>query len=188
MKWDAIEGWFDFQLLYSRQVSRVSATGAHFVEIGSWMGRSTAYMGAAIRASQKSIRFDAVDTWEGSPEREHRRRIQRLAAEGKTLFDVFCHNMQACGVHDFVNPVRARSVDAAKKYPDKSLDFVFIDGDHKYDAVCEDIRAWLPKVKPGGLLAGHDYPCQDVASAVADVLVSGFRSRRPRSWVYPVRE
>lgn len=38
-------------------------------------------------------------------------------------------------------------------------DLVYIDGDHKYEAVAADLRAWWPKVRPGGLLAGHDFIC-----------------------------
>jgi hypothetical protein len=51
----------------------------------------------------------------------------------------------------------ADSVEAAAKVKDHSLDFVFIDGDHRYEGVARDIAAWLPKVKPGGWLMGHDY-------------------------------
>ena len=46
---------------------------------------------------------------------------------------------------------------AAKKFEDGSLDFVFIDADHSYEGVRGDIELWLPKVKSGGLLCGHDY-------------------------------
>lgn len=53
--------------------------------------------------------------------------------------------------------LRLRSVEAAKHVPDNSLDFVFIDGDHSYEGCKSDIEAWFPKVKPGGLLCGHDY-------------------------------
>ena len=49
------------------------------------------------------------------------------------------------------------SVAAAGKVKDGYLDFVFIDGDHSYEGVARDIAAWLPKVKPGGWLMGHDY-------------------------------
>jgi hypothetical protein len=53
--------------------------------------------------------------------------------------------------------LRKRSVDAAREVADGSLDFVFIDGDHSYEGVRADIAAWRGKVKPGGLLGGHDY-------------------------------
>ena len=49
------------------------------------------------------------------------------------------------------------SEQAAKLVPDKSLFFVFIDGNHQYEYAKLDIQLWLPKIKPGGLLAGHDY-------------------------------
>ena len=49
------------------------------------------------------------------------------------------------------------SADAAKMVPDGSLDFVYIDGNHGYDAVLDDLMAWTPKVKEGGFIAGHDY-------------------------------
>jgi hypothetical protein len=39
----------------------------------------------------------------------------------------------------------------------KSLDFVFIDADHGYEGCLRDLRAWYPKVKPGGIFSGHDY-------------------------------
>lgn len=53
--------------------------------------------------------------------------------------------------------VRKFSTDAAKDVPDGSLDFVYVDGNHVYDAVLEDLQAWAPKVRRGGFIAGHDY-------------------------------
>lgn len=47
--------------------------------------------------------------------------------------------------------------DAGGQLQDESLDFAYIDARHDYSSVREDIRDWWPKVKPGGLLAGHDY-------------------------------
>lgn len=53
--------------------------------------------------------------------------------------------------------VRKDSLSAAAAVPDQSLDFVFIDADHSYEGCAADIDAWLPKIKPGGFLSGHDY-------------------------------
>jgi hypothetical protein len=53
--------------------------------------------------------------------------------------------------------LREKGVDAAKQFDDNSLDFVYIDGDHSYDFVKNDIAAWYPKIMPGGILSGHDY-------------------------------
>jgi hypothetical protein len=52
---------------------------------------------------------------------------------------------------------RKLSQEAVASFADASLDFVYIDANHEYQAVVDDIHAWYPKVKPGGVLAGHDY-------------------------------
>ena len=53
--------------------------------------------------------------------------------------------------------VRKFSLDAAKDFKDKSLDFVYIDANHALPYVMDDICAWEPKVRKGGIVAGHDY-------------------------------
>ena len=52
--------------------------------------------------------------------------------------------------------VRSTGVDAADKVPNE-LDFVYIDGDHSLEGIFYDIYTWCPKVKVGGIVAGHDY-------------------------------
>lgn len=53
--------------------------------------------------------------------------------------------------------VKKFSVDAAKGFEDGSLDFVYLDGNHEYVQVVNDLGAWDPKVRIGGIVAGHDY-------------------------------
>lgn len=62
--------------------------------------------------------------------------------------------------------IKKTSVDAAPSVPDGSLDFVFIDAQHTYEACKEDIETWFPKVRPGGLITGHDYRWDGVNRAV----------------------
>lgn len=59
---------------------------------------------------------------------------------------------------DRVKMVRKQSLAAVHDIADGSLDVCFIDGDHTYQAVVDDLAAWWPKVKAGGYLAGHDFP------------------------------
>lgn len=58
--------------------------------------------------------------------------------------------------------VRAESVQAAARIPNESLDFVYLDADHRYDAVLADLGAWFSKVREGGVIAGHDYGHPDL--------------------------
>jgi hypothetical protein len=53
--------------------------------------------------------------------------------------------------------LRETSVEAAGRFPDRTLDFVYIDAAHDVDSVREDIAAWFPKMRPGGIISGHDY-------------------------------
>lgn len=57
---------------------------------------------------------------------------------------------------------RMFSVEGAKLFPDNSLDFVYLDGNHSLEAVTEDLESWVPKIKSGGLVSGHDYGNQTV--------------------------
>ena len=60
-----------------------------------------------------------------------------------------------------IHLIIAPSVEAAKRFEAESVDFVYIDANHSYAFVKEDIQAWLPKVKKGGIIGGHDYDWED---------------------------
>lgn len=62
------------------------------------------------------------------------------------------------------------SVEAAGHVVDESLDFVFIDAIHSFEAVSSDLNAWFPKVRRGGLVAGHDVSWSGVREAVEQFL------------------
>lgn len=58
---------------------------------------------------------------------------------------------------DRVTILRESSVSAAATFADGVLDFIYIDANHSFNSVCQDLAAWYPKVKVGGLISGHDY-------------------------------
>lgn len=165
------ENWFSYHNLYKEFVER-TPNGGKIIEVGVWKGKSVAFLGVEVINSGKNIQIDAVDTWRGtSNEVAHR---DDWYVQNDKLYELFLENIKPVtrGVHqhDVIRPVRKTSLDAAQDYPDRSLDAVFIDAAHDYDSVCADIRAWLPKVKPGGILAGHDWSWPTVRQAVQDTL------------------
>jgi len=81
--------------------------------------------------------------------------------------------------------VRAVSAEAAKLFPDGVLDFVFIDADHSYEDVKHDIQVWRPKLRPGGLLCGHDMHIGQTRKAVEE-LVPGYTTGEDSTWFAPV--
>lgn len=158
-----IPGWFSFRALYARMV-RKAKDGAHFVEVGSWKGRSATFMAVEIANSRKRILFDCIDTWKGSKEPKH---LADPSVKNGTLFSEFMRNTEP--VKRLIsNVIVMESIQAAKKYQDGSLDFVFIDAAHDYDNVKADLEAWFPKVKEGGLLAGDDFYHKGVERAVTE--------------------
>lgn len=57
----------------------------------------------------------------------------------------------------FVKIVRNYSYEGSLDFPDGYFDFIYIDAAHDYDSMVEDINAWWPKLKEGGIFSGHDY-------------------------------
>jgi len=162
----SIDGWFDFQQVYSDAVRR-AFNRSHFVEVGSWKGKSTAFMVVEIVNSGKVITFDAVDHWLGSEE------IQGdCDVVSGTLFEKFLSNMRPAS--GLFNPIRLSSIEAAKLYAKDSLDFVFIDASHDYKNVLLDLQAWWPLVKLGGWMGGHDVAAPGVSRALSEFFGSTY--------------
>lgn len=151
--YQTIPGHFNYENVYRDMIAfSPENTEEKFVEIGVWKGKSVSFAGVEISNSGKKIKLDAVDTWEGSPGEPILMEDESLI--NGTLYNEFIVN--TVPVRNIVRPVKMSSVEAAKLYDDNSLFFVFIDGSHLYEAVREDIIAWLPKVKSGGFIGGHD--------------------------------
>ena len=152
--WDQIPGWFDFEAVYDAAVAG-ARDGALFVEVGCLAGRSTCYLASRIRGSGKAITLYAIDTAQGSPSDSTGHEI--VPALGGSMAGILHRNIIGCGLEGIVVPILTSSVKASALFPDGGVDFCFIDGDHSRESVTADLNAWWPKVRPGGMLAGHDY-------------------------------
>ena len=82
-----------------------------------------------------------------------------------------------------VELIRKTSEEASKDFPNESLDFVYLDGDHTKEGVKKDLECWFPKVKKGGYIAGHDADDTRVKSAVYDFYLSIYGSDVTKNFV-----
>ena len=190
-----ISGFFHCEPLYKRVVEEAK-DGAVFVEVGVWRGQSAAYMGVEIANSGKRITLHAVDSFTGTADG----RSDSSVANHVGQLDAARFNSAKrvlAPVSDHVKVVRGMSADVATRFADGSLDFVFLDADHTEAGCRADILAWLPKGKPGGLLAGDDYCHPEVGDGVrnaVDALLPGavvperFEDHVSGWWEYRVPE
>ena len=146
-----IEGWFseDEGRWYARFARAL--VGGVFVEVGSWKGRSTSFIGKICNGN--GTRLVCVDHWNGSRDSLRDRYAAALATEDVEA--TFRANMKALGI--VVEVLAMPSVEAAARFAAKSVDRVFLDGSHDGASVAEDLEAWSALLRDDGILAGHDY-------------------------------
>lgn len=124
---------FNYQSWYSEIVNRLPS-GSIIVEVGVYKGRSASFLVEQMLKAGKIFEIHLVDIMTIPLVRKHVALLRKN-----------------CFLHD------SDSVSASAGFEDKTIDFVWIDGDHSLEGVRADIAAWLPKVKAGGVIAGHDY-------------------------------
>lgn len=128
------------------------------IEIGTCRAESTAYLLEKcpnINLLTTIDPYKGYQDWNGEITQETVDRFRTVAQK----------NLERFG--ERVVMVREESVNAADKFEDESVDFIFIDGDHSYDATLADCIRYYPKLKKGGLFCGHDYSSiQGVKDAV----------------------
>jgi len=162
MKFPNIDGWMsetDLQFLYEEAL-KVPEDGV-IVELGSWLGRST----AAIIMGAKTRNIFSVDTWQGCG-------LELLSAKDRAyVLESFRYNMMT--FTGFVPTIYNRTTDeASRNFTRKSIDLLFLDGDHLQPQVYRDLVTWLPKMKDNGIFAGHDWSNPNVRRAFHSVFSS----------------
>lgn len=143
--------------------------GAIFVEIGSFLGQSTAALAHFVKESKKAVKIYAVDIFDIS-EFSDSPHAKVVDAFGGNMLDAFWENIVKAGVDGDITAIQKDSVSAASEFEDRSVSYLMIDASHKYADVVEDIETWFPKVKIGGIIVGDDYDWHEVKEAANDTL------------------
>jgi len=128
---------------------RVQREGVLITEVGSWTGKSTSILAKTVATCHGTV--FAVDHWRGNVG------VWNYdITKAYDIYSIFRRNMIWLGLWDIVHPLVMDSQMASRIFADGILDLVFIDGDHRHEYIKKDIVSWLPKLKDGGILSGHD--------------------------------
>lgn len=127
------------------------------LEIGVEIGVDKGQFSAHLLGKSKLKNLCCVDTWQDNFGSDYKPGY--YDPNGNIRFQQAVDNLKE--YKNRVTLIKGTSVEASNKFhkifPNNAVDFCYIDGDHTYEGVYVDIRAWLPKIKIGGILAGHDY-------------------------------
>lgn len=150
------DGWFHIGdiKMYRSLVEQVPNNGS-IIELGVWKGRSLCSIADIIK--RKNLKVYAVDTFKGSPKEENEHKV----AKKTDLKKVFIDNTKSFGLD--VELFHMTTNEAANEI-NKKFDLIFIDADHTFEGITQDLENWIPKCK--GIIAGHDYELEDVRKAV----------------------
>jgi len=159
----AADGWMaDDELIWLAEQAQSAKV---IIEVGCWKGRSTLAL-----ADNTTGKVYAVDHWQGTPEDAHLKEVARLGgADG--LYQTFLANLDGRIESRRVVPMRMDAGRAAVELAVKGIfpDLVFLDGDHRVEAVRRDIDTYRSILKVGGILCGHDYACPSHAGVTQAV-------------------
>uniref|UniRef100_A0A6M3IRM9 Putative methyltransferase n=1 Tax=viral metagenome TaxID=1070528 RepID=A0A6M3IRM9_9ZZZZ len=126
-------------------------------KVGAEIGVSLGYnLELYLKAGFKMY---GIDQWEDYEDEKYRP-INALSKKGivtETFDDVYKLAIERLSPYSNCILIKKKSMDALVDVPDRSLDFVYIDGNHMYGYVAMDLMQWAKKVRKGGIIAGHDY-------------------------------
>lgn len=142
------------------------------VELGVWKGQTFKY----LLENCPELHLTGIDLY--SPQPLNKGPEKWTKGENGHKWDhvkYYADLMSFCKKIPRGTIIKDYTTKAALNFDDFSLDFVFIDADHSYEGVKNDIEAWLPKVKNGGYLIGHDIHFDTVKKAVVEFFGTGYK-------------
>jgi predicted O-methyltransferase YrrM len=131
--------------------------------ISNILNKIGAKVGVEIGVFKGEFSRNILNKWNGTlylidPWRELSDEEYLDSSNHKNHQDAFAKTMESIrGIEDRAFMLRGLGEEMVHLFQDNSLDYVYIDGNHDYDHVKQDLELWWPKLKPGGLMAGHDY-------------------------------
>jgi len=196
-------GWTFYESIYEDAV-RTAPPGSLLIEVGSFWGKGAIYLAELSKAADKDLRCYAVDLWGMRPENNpplfdepnwcfspgaaERGNIEpRIHREHhNSLFETFAHFVDKTKLSpDPLRIMRMDSLEAAEffEFVKRPIHLLFLDDDHQYEHVIRELRAWVPLISSGGIIAGDDFTAEfdGVEKAVREYFPADQIELRPRA-------
>jgi predicted O-methyltransferase YrrM len=153
--YEDVLGWIGDETtrLFDIAIENAPVSGAVFVEVGTYRGKSSICMYDKIKESGKSIVLYTIDNWSLSLPHDKVGDINR---------DIFIQNK---GTRT-INLIDNDSTSACELFENESIDFIFIASSNTYENLQYELNHWMPKVKVGGIISGHDYHWNGVSTVI----------------------
>ncbi len=168
------------RLLISTVAKLIDIPKITMVEIGSYSGESS-----QVFVEETKFLY-CIDPWKNGYDPEDEASEIQPMSEIEQIFNTRMQTYQ-----NYMK-LKTTSIQASTTFDNESLDFIYIDGNHTLEAIKNDITHWLPKIKPNGVIGGHDYninPINKRAGYVKSV-TNAFFNKPPlalfpdHSWIY----
>ena len=140
--------FFDYQNYYEEVSKKQYKT---YVEVGCWRGESISYLANCLRERWSQVRIYAVDCFDTITNE-----IDPIFYKTGEYWKEYEQELIAKNVRNKVNDIKSLSWDAAEKFNDRDVEFVFLDACKNEMSMDKDLQAWWPKISGWGVLAGHD--------------------------------
>ncbi len=165
--YENVPGFYHFQEGYKRILAALPRDRpSQFVEVGSFCGKSISHFGVETINQGIPVTIHAVDSfvgWDQVPSGDNL--LHAFLEYTEPLRDALGERFQLWAMP---------SLEAANHFAARSIDAVWIDGDHTREGCKADILSWFPKLKKGGLMGGDDFLMSGVSQAVVEVFGANY--------------
>jgi hypothetical protein len=141
--------------IHSRDELPYILNGLNLLGEGAEIGVKSGIFSEYLLTVWQGQKLHSIDPWIEFPENEYIDSANVNEDHQEEFYKQTCNRLRRFDLRSEI--LRTTSAEAARQFVTGQLDFVYIDAQHHYNAVKEDLMLWYPKVKKGGILSGHDY-------------------------------
>lgn len=168
-----------FTLSIMDEVAHKCTDDSILVEVGVFLGGTLCYLGQRCKELGKRPQIIAIDSWLCDNISDTSLNACGIT-NGVDFYSLFLENLRKTDLLDIVSPKIGDSIQIAQEIQNCSIDFIFLDGNHNYPYVEEEIQTWIPKMKSDATIAGHDFCNIPQLPHVLAALLPNYRTTKGR--------